>query len=1129
MTPDFTKSADREERLHEILVRYVDALEKGLQPDPKEFITQYPEFAADLEEYFAGLRQLDQLAAPLRGLVSAPVARQLGDFRLLREVGRGGMGIVYEAEQISLGRRVALKVLSFAAVLDSKHLRRFQNEAQAAAHLHHHNIVPVYAIGCERGVHYFAMQFIEGQALDGVLREMRERETTPPGLEAGAKRASDARGGPIPASTAETTQVRALLSTERSQGKSEYFRMVARWVIQAAEALEHAHQQGIIHRDVKPANLIVDDSGHLWMTDFGLAHYQTDLGLTMTGDLVGTLRYMSPEQALAKRGIVDHRTDIYSLGVTLYELLTLQPAIPGEDRQELLRQIAFADPRPPSRLRKGISADLETIVLKAIAKEAEGRYSTARELADDLQRFLADRPVLAKRPTLAHRLRKWLGRHKAMTAGVITMLLLATVCLTISTVLIWRREEQTRRALGESQISQHEAEEQSMLAEQRERLARRYLYAADLNLAYQAWDGQQVARALRLLERHRPEPGQEDLRSFEWYHLLSVASQGRYLTFRGQSKSVVALAFSPYGKQVISAGEDGEAWLWDTASGQGRVLIRTDPAKIQAVAFAADPQTVVLGLENGRIILWDFFKDRERAVIRANQPPFKGLALTPDGKKLAVGSAGQVELWDIAATKLLAFLRDPATEIYSVYSVALSPDGQNVASGGSDGRVRLWKAPFGGPPTVLGRHRAYVMDVSFSPNGRKLASACDDGSLMLWDLASRQGVQAKNLHTGSAHSVTFFPDSERLVSCGEDGTVQIWQIGEAERIVRGCSQEIYVVSVSGDGKTLATGQADGTISLWRTADMSAEKDILAQGQLVNSIALSRDNRMLATAGVSKGGGSQVKLWEVARSKEAGSWQASRKPLHGLCFSPDGQVLACAGDEGIVQLWDLATHRLTATFPGHPGGTWCAAFSPEGQTLATAGYGDNLVKLWKVATGQCFGELRGHAQRVWSVAFSPDGRKVASGSRDSTAKIWDLADLQHPTTLSGHKAWVWAVAFSPDGHLLATASQDRTIGLWDTTTGQQRTSLQGHTTFVRAVAFFPDGRTLATGSDDQSIKLWDLDTCQERATLRGHSRPVSSLAVSSDGRLLISGSWDGTVRLWHAPEPIAGDAPQSDAP
>lgn len=252
------------------------------------------------------------------------------------------------------------------------------------------------------------------------------------------------------------------------------------------------------------------------------------------------------------------------------------------------------------------------------------------------------------------------------------------------------------------------------------------------------------------------------------------------------------------------------------------------------------------------------------------------------------------------------------------------------------------------------------MDVSFSPNGRKLASACDDGSLMLWDLASRQGVQAKNLHTGSAHSVTFFPDSERLVSCGEDGTVQIWQIGEAERIVRGCSQEIYVVSVSGDGKTLATGQADGTISLWRTADMSAEKDILAQGQLVNSIALSRDNLMLATAGVSKGGGSQVKLWEVVRSKEAGSWQASRKPLHGLCFSPDGQVLACAGDEGIVQLWDLATHRLTATFPGHPGGTWCAAFSPEGQTLATAGYGDNLVKLWKVATGQCFGELRGHA-------------------------------------------------------------------------------------------------------------------------------------------------------------------------
>ncbi|HMC89885.1 MAG TPA: serine/threonine-protein kinase, partial [Gemmataceae bacterium] len=758
----------RERQLEEILLRYADAREAGQTPDLKEFIGRHAEFAAELEEYFAGLRQLDDVAAPLRELVQPAVARQLGDFRLLREVGRGGMGIVYEAEQISLDRRVALKVLPFAAMLDSKQLLRFKNEAQAAAHLHHEHIVPVYAVGSERGVHYFAMQFIDGQSLDTLLRDLRRRKGLHTQVQGSGvssqgseKETTPSKGDAAPSPA--TTSAHAFLSTEPALGDANYFRLVARLGIQTAQALEHAHDQGIVHRDIKPANLLVDPRGHLWITDFGLARCQTDLGLTISGDLVGTLRYMSPEQALAKRGTIDHRSDIYSLGATLYELLTLQPAFPGEDRHEVLRQIAFEEPRPPSRLRKNVPADLETVVLKAMAKEAEARYASALELAEDLQRFLADRPVLAKRPTVLHRMRKWLARHKAMTAAAILILLLTTVGLAAATLLIWQKEEETRHALNDSRASQHLAEGQRELAQKRERLAHRYLYAADLNLAYQAVKDRQPARALRLLERHRPAAGNEDLRGFEWYHLLSVCGRGQAMILRGHGGSVVTVALSPEGKRLVSGGEDGAAWLWDTTSGLGHVMPAKDKARIKAVAFAADGQTVAVAREDGTLVLWDSANHRERARLdKALEGP-RSLAFFRDGKRLAVNGNVGVQLWDTASAKLLAILRESG---YEVYSISVSPDEQTIAVGDNKGKVRLWKSPFGTrPPTILGGHQAYVLGLSFSKDGRRLASAADDGTVMLWDLATGQGSAAENVHTGSAHGVAFSPDGPQLLSC----------------------------------------------------------------------------------------------------------------------------------------------------------------------------------------------------------------------------------------------------------------------------------------------------------------------------------------------------------------------------
>jgi serine/threonine protein kinase/Flp pilus assembly protein TadD len=432
-------AAERERRLNAILAECLEASRLGQQADVAAWQARYPEFAAELGEFLAGQEQLERLTAPLREVLSptpgndppaadfarlvegftahlhAGEAGTLGDFRVLREIGRGGMGVVYEAEQLSLGRRVALKVLPLGATLDPRHLLRFQNEARAAASLHHEHIVPIHAVGCAGGVHFFAMQLIDGQTLAAAVRELRRRHGKEPAA------SPETRGA------APTDTLQGGLSGERSITSPGYFRTVARLGIEAAEALEHAHQLGIVHRDIKPSNLLLDGRGKLWVTDFGLARLPGDPGLTQTGDLVGTLRYMSPEQARARGGIVDHRTDVYSLGATLYELLTLEPVFAGQDRQELLRQIALEEPRPPRRLNRAIPAELETIVLKALEKDPHDRYATARELAEDLRRFLEDRPIRARRPSWGKVVAKWARRHRAVVWAAAAVLLVTAV------------------------------------------------------------------------------------------------------------------------------------------------------------------------------------------------------------------------------------------------------------------------------------------------------------------------------------------------------------------------------------------------------------------------------------------------------------------------------------------------------------------------------------------------------------------------------------------------------------------------------------------------------------------------------------------------------------------------------
>ncbi|MFO0846311.1 MAG: protein kinase [Gemmataceae bacterium] len=417
--------------LADLVEEITNRLQAGETVNVEAYAALHPEHAEELRKLIPTLGALAAWSGGSGTAGGEPTAGTLGDYRILREVGRGGMGVVYEAEQVSLGRRVALKVLPFAATMDPRRLTRFHNEARAAASLEHPHIVPVYGVGSERGVHFYAMKLIDGRSLAEFLRD-REAEADPFRTEAGPTKPG-ARDG-----------------TARDIPDHAYFKQVARIGAEAADALEYAHSMGVVHRDVKPANLMLDARGHLWVADFGLA--RTGQGdLTMTGDVMGTLRYMSPEQALARHGLVDHRTDVYSLGLTLYELLTHRPAVGGKDRQEIISQIAFEESIGPRKVVPEVPVDLETVVLKAMAKAPQDRYATAGELAADLRRFLDDRPVQARRPTVFKLVALWGRRRVGLAWAVGVGLLLGVVALGVGSLLLWREKERVKHALAEKE------------------------------------------------------------------------------------------------------------------------------------------------------------------------------------------------------------------------------------------------------------------------------------------------------------------------------------------------------------------------------------------------------------------------------------------------------------------------------------------------------------------------------------------------------------------------------------------------------------------------------------------------------------------------------------------------------
>jgi serine/threonine protein kinase len=653
--PCASASASQDDpRVIAALERYLALWEQGPPPDRDAFLADHPDIAAVLGPCLEGLA-LVQAAAPgvsgdipaapgfqlplppgegrERGSeVDAHLPNTLGDFRILREIGRGGMGVVYEAEQLSLSRRVALKVLPFASMLDPRHLQRFKNEALAAAHLDHPNIVEVYGTGCERGVHFYAMRYVEGQTLAAVIEALKLAPGSAGGRAGfGVQDGNDAasvgnalRGVPVVECDdssslsfsndvarqpgADGTQARsenqscdrsqhskdtvpAALSTLRTERPKDFYRLVAELGIQAAEALDHAHNLGIVHRDIKPSNLMIEcrhvadstplslrrEAGrgvkeclitdhrplttHLFITDFGLAHIESDATLTLTGDLLGTLRYMSPEQAEGRTAVLDHRTDIYSLGITLYELAILRPAFPATDRQTLLKQIAHDEPIAPRKLNPSVPVELETIITKSVAKEPGDRYTSAGELAADLRRLLANEPIRARSPTRLARARKWSYRHRAVVATAVTTLILA---LSASTFLIARAYSNERQERTRAEAAQRRAE--SSLAFARGAVDDMYLEVATVWLGDDRVPSriQQglLRRALQVYESLAAEPITDSAsRSAAAVAYERIGEIRKYLGDDRQAAEALEIAIDLEKENVASSGESIEMLL----------------------------------------------------------------------------------------------------------------------------------------------------------------------------------------------------------------------------------------------------------------------------------------------------------------------------------------------------------------------------------------------------------------------------------------------------------------------------------------------------------------------------------------------------------------------------------------
>lgn len=1041
--------------LFKVIADYWEAIESGQAQDQAMWVARHPEFQAELREFFADWNRMHSVA-PCNRPVDRPVAAgKFGAYELLAELGRGGMGVVYKARQHQPQRFVALKMLRPGHLVSAADLRRFHEEVEAVARLDDPHIVPVYDMGEHQGVCFYTMKLLTGGSLAAQLSRF----------------AADCR-------------------------------TAAELMVPVARAVHHAHFRGVLHRDLKPSNILLDANGRPYIADFGLSRrLETDLELTRSGELVGTPSYMAPEQTVGGKAEVTIATDVYGLGAVLYSLLTGVPPARGETVIETLRQIQEREPKPPRSLNPRVDSQLETICLKALRKPPQRRYGSALEFAEDLERYLAGQPILARPASRLERSRLWLRRSTG--AAMLATTILAFALLLIAGLNVHNaRLRHVNKRLDETLMRSSEARRDAVAEQQRAQRSKAeadlLMYISDMSLASEAQRTGDAGLSHDLLVRHRSRPGEPDHRGFEWHYLWRLGEVDQQ-DIASQDGAAYFTSYSPDGRWLATAGQDCVVRLYNADTFREELTFPTGQGEINGLAFSPEARLLATAGDDGTLRLWELPTGRQVLSIAAHSQQAYQVLFVPNSDLLiSCGYDPVIRIWDRNTGHSLGELRGHER---AVEAIALSPDASTLASVSSDETARVWDLRSLSQRRVLAGHEGRVVALAFAPDGCHLATGSVDKTVQIWRVATGDSIFTAS-HVDAFQSLAFSPDGRELAAGDRGGAISLWRKAgqqwstENELVRRWSAHEgrVYSLRFLPDGRRLVSAAEDGFLTLWSrpTGDV---RRLVESETAVGDMAWVGEGDRLAT--VDELG---IHVWDVAAGRTVIDF-ATEQPCLAVAATADGRQLAAADALGQVGLWNLERRQRLVTWNvGQSLRLSChLAFSPDNKLVALSSFDENRVWLLGAATGRI--EHQFSAMDCCAAVFSPDGRRLAVSAQNDVL-IWDVENAEFLPPLRGHTSTVKAVIYSPDGRYLATASHDRLVKLWDAATGFELFTLAGHREEVLSVAFSADSRSMVSGSH-QSLRVWHVGTGRPMYELDAGHLHLEKLLFSSNGRYLAS--------------------------